>query len=591
MKIPAALLPILVLAAAPLASAQYSENPALNLAVADLANEEAQPLIVANLDGGAYVSWFSSDPAGTPAFGYDVRLQRLSAAGEELWGHGGVLIADRGFSSTQDYSLDVDSAGNALLAFRDDRSGSTQITATKVDAAGVQVWGSNGVQVTSTSAFLAAPVIAGTGDGAVMVAWTQNSNIGMQRLSKSGLPTWGAGLTLAPGSGSYSVADMHAYDAGSSILSFVFSSGGFGSPRHLYAQKIDRTGSLLWGASPVQVFDGGSLQFGAFPNFVTDGAGGAVFSWYSSSPSLEVFAQRVLSNGTEAFPHNGVSASTNSSQIRVAPAVAFDAAEQETFVLYEELNAGQSMSGLSAQKFDATGTRAWGSTGLNLRPLGGTTKGGAAAVATASGVQFFWTESSGFAQSILNGQNMDDAGSVLNGPTELSTVPANKFRVSAVQSISGVGLVTWQDDSSGSDDIMVQNYLPNGGLGGAASSSSRNGSGINPVVYTAISEPAIGALWQTSVDKSGALGNTGSALYVYGAPSSGLFLPQGEVLVDLFSPSQLIHFANSAPMTDTRALPIPPVAALLGVQLATQVLILHPTGLVLTNAIDLNLGL
>lgn len=591
MKISFALLPLFALAAAPMASAQYSDNPALNLAVADLASEEAQPLIVANIDGGAYVSWFSSDPAGTPAFGYDVRLQRLDAAGHELWGHGGILIADRGFSSTQDYSLEVDPAGNALLAFRDDRSGSTQITATKVDAAGVQVWGPNGVQVTSTSAFLAAPSIAGTLDGAVMVAWTQNTSIGLQRLSSSGMPTWGAGLTMAPGSGSYSLADMHASDGTSSILSFVFSSGGFGSPRHLFAQKIDRTGALLWGANPVQVFDGGSLQFGAFPNFVTDGAGGAVFSWYSSSPSLEVFAQRILGNGTEAFPHNGVSVSTDASQVRVGPAASFDEVEQEIFVLYEELNSAQSQSGLSAQKFDVSGTRAWGATGLAVQPLGGTSKGGAAVVATASGAQIFWTESLGFGQSVLRGQILNDAGAVVHGPTELSTVPASKSRVSAALSTAGVGLVTWQDNSSGSDDILVQNYLPNGGLGGAASSSPRNGSGINPVVYTAISEPAIGTLWQTSVDKSGVLGNTGSALYVYGAPSSGLFLQQGEVLVDLFSPSQLVHFANTGPMTDTRALPIPPVAALLGIQLATQVLILHPTALVLTNAIDLGLGL
>ncbi|MFT5080901.1 MAG: hypothetical protein ACI9D0_001511 [Bacteroidia bacterium] len=591
MKTSLTLLPLLFLASAPLASAQYSSDPALNLAVADLASDEVQPLIVANLDGGAYVSWFSSDPAGTPAFGYDVRLQRLDAAGNEMWGPGGVLIADRGFSSTQDYSLDVDPAGNALLAFRDDRSGSTQVTATKVDASGTQVWGPNGVQVTNTSAFLAAPVISGTSDGAVMVAWTQSSNIGMQRLDTSGLPTWGSGITLNAGSANYSVADMHAADGGSAILSFVFSSGGFGSPRHLYAQKVSSAGVQQWGAGHVQVFDGGSLQFGAFPNFVTDEAGGAVFSWYSSSPSLEVFAQRVLSNGTEAFPHNGVSVSTNGAQLRVGPAVAFDAVEQETFVLYEELNGAQSLRGLSAQKFDVSGARAWGATGLSLLPLGASSKDSTAVVATENGAQLFWIESPGFSQDVLRAQTVDDAGAVVHGASDLSSVPARKFRVSAVRSTSGVALVTWQDDSSGSDNILVQNYLPNGGLGGAATSSSRNGAGINPVVYTAITEPVIGALWQTAVDKSGMIGNTGSVLYVYGAPSSGLLLPQGEVLVDLFSPSLLVHFANSGPVTDTRALPIPPVAALIGIQLATQVLILHPTALVLTNALDLTLGL
>ena len=37
----------------------------------------------------------------------------------------------------------------------------------------------------------------------------------------------------------------------------------------------------------MKVFDGGSLQFGEFPYFLSDGNGGAVFAWYSSSPSLQ----------------------------------------------------------------------------------------------------------------------------------------------------------------------------------------------------------------------------------------------------------------------------------------------------------------
>ena len=99
------------------------------------------------------------------------------------------------------------------------------------------------------------------------------------------------------------------------MLAFVHQTGGFGSPRHLYAQKISSAGALLWDATHVAVFDGGSLQFGNFPTFVADGSGGAVFAWYSSSPALEVFAQRVLANGAKAFGASGVAASTNAAQL------------------------------------------------------------------------------------------------------------------------------------------------------------------------------------------------------------------------------------------------------------------------------------
>mgnify|MGYP006995565514 CR=1 FL=1 len=591
MKSSIPILPLLVLAAAPFASAQYSSNPALNLAVADLATEEAQPKIVPTADGGAYISWFSSDASGTPAFGYDVRLQKVDAGGHEMWGHGGVLIADRGFSSTQDYSLDVDVAGFALLAFRDDRFGGTQITATKVDPAGTQVWGPTGVQLTSTTAFLAAPTIAGANDGGVFVGWTEDNSVGLQHLSPLGTPTWGANIILSVAGGSYSICDMKASNGGSAIMSFIYSSGGFGSPRHIYAQKVSAAGAPQWGPAPLHVFDAGSLQFGAFPDFIGDGAGGAVFTWYSSSPALEVFAQHVLSNGTEMFAHNGVSASTDVTQIRVGPSVAFDTAEQETFLLYEELNSSQSQSGISAQKLDATGNRMWSPTGKSLLALGVTKAGNAAIVALDDGAQLFWSESAGFGQDVLRAQTLDDNGAVVHAPTDFSSTPASKYRVSAAKSTLGFGMVVWQDNSSGSDDMMLQNYLPDGSLGGVATSTARNGSGANPAVYTSSTEPSIGALWQTSVDKSGTPGNIGSALFVYAGASTGLMLTEGEVLVDLFSPFVLANVANSGPLTDTRAMPIPAIVSLVGAQLSTQVLILHPTASKLTNAIDITLGL
>ena len=118
------------------AQAQWSSNPFTNRSLADAASDQAQPKIAPTADGGAYVSWF--DGIGS---GYDVRVQKLDALGIESFAHNGVLVADRGFSSTQDYGLDVDASGNALLAFRDDRPGGTQITAAKISAIGLAVWG------------------------------------------------------------------------------------------------------------------------------------------------------------------------------------------------------------------------------------------------------------------------------------------------------------------------------------------------------------------------------------------------------------------------------------------------------------------
>jgi hypothetical protein len=127
------------LVAAP-ARGQWSTDPASNLVIADRSGEQVQPRIVATPDGGFYISWFDNS-----AGGYDVYLQRLDISGTEQWAHNGVLVADRSFSSNQSYGLGVDTAGNALLAFRDDRGGGIEVTVTKVTPAGAMPWGAAGV--------------------------------------------------------------------------------------------------------------------------------------------------------------------------------------------------------------------------------------------------------------------------------------------------------------------------------------------------------------------------------------------------------------------------------------------------------------
>ncbi len=339
---------------APNALGQWSDDPASNLAIADRSGEQVQSKIVPRADGGYYASWFDNSTGG-----YDVYLQRLDATGVEQWAHNGVLVADRGFSSTQDYGLALDIDGNALLAFRDDSGPNVQITAAKVDPNGNLLWGLGGVQLTSTTSFVAAPKIAGTSDGNVLVAWTQDTVVAAHKLNPGGTPLWGSEVVLTPASGSFAVSDLQAADAGSAIVSFVQSAGGAG-PRHLWTQKLaSADGASLWPAGHVKVYDdaSGSLQFGNFPSFQHDGNGGAVFAWYTSSPTLQCRAQRILQTGSEVFPHNGVAASTDAIRLRVSPALAWTAATQELLLFWTELNSMQSQFGVDGRKVDAAGSR------------------------------------------------------------------------------------------------------------------------------------------------------------------------------------------------------------------------------------------
>jgi len=430
------------------------------MTVTDATGDQVQPKVAPTPDGGCYISWF--DALGN---GFDVRIQKLDSSGNELFVHNGVLVADRSFSWTQDYGLDVDSSGNALLVFRDDRFGGEQITAAKVSSTGTLLWGANGVQLTSTTGFVAAPTIAGPSDGSAVVAWTEDADVRLQKLAGDGSPIWAADVILTPSIGTYSASDMH--DAGSNIiLSIVHVTGEYYAPKHLLAQKLDSRGDPLWGIDPVAVFDGGSLQFGNYPDFVPDGSGGAVLSWYdTASLQLQCYAQHVLADGTEAFPHNGSAASTNLTRVRVAPTAAFNAMTGETFLFWEEQTSSQSQSGVYGQKFDSAGIRQWTNNGAVVVPVGSDECSQIRCLTEGPGAFVFWVQSAGIELDKLYGARLDGAGAIDIARFDVASELNDKSRLVAGRSTSGFAVLAWQDTRSDAGDIFAQNVNGDGSLG------------------------------------------------------------------------------------------------------------------------------
>lgn len=448
--------------AAPL-SAQWSTDPAQNLAVADAASDQNLAKLAPTADGGAWVSWFDG-----LASGWDVRVQKLGADGVERFAHNGLLVADRAFTSTQDYGLDLDVNGDALLAFRDTRPGGTQVTAAKVTLAGTQPWGTSGSVLTNTASFVASPKIAGTSDGGAVVAWSEGAEVKLQRLDAGGAPLWGAGVTLTPSVGSYSVADLHA-DGDEVVLALVHATGGFSAPRHLRAQRFDASGAPLWGVGTLAVFDGGSLQIGNFPAFKLDAAGGALFAWYASSPALQSFVQRIDAAGIERFAHNGVAVATTAGRVRVNPDAALDEATGAVFVAWREQNGAQSQQGISAQRIDVGGNRLWSDDGVTLVALGAPVQDLARVVVGGAqgGALVLWSEAPTFATDVLYGVHLDATGAVDVPRFDVASTPSQKMRLATAKSRLGAGsaLLAWTDARADAGDIFAQSVGFDGALG------------------------------------------------------------------------------------------------------------------------------
>ncbi|MEO8725973.1 MAG: hypothetical protein ABI383_07580 [Acidobacteriaceae bacterium] len=452
--------------------AQWSSDANQNLALSDIAGaDQVQPKLAPLPDSSWYVSWFNANPNDPPPNGYDTYLQRLDPNGIEQFQHDGVQVAKLTNSSTEDYGLDTDAQGNALLAFLDTRENpNQQITAAKMAPNGQPLWGPLGVQLTHGGSNLHSPKIAATSDGGVVVAWTSGSNLVLEKLNANGRPVWpGAsvrnpGLVLGETGYNYMLSDLHASDNGSVIVSFS-RDHGFRTNRFLYANKISATGALLWGTGHVKVWDGGSLQLGNYPSFIPDGSGGAVFAWYSSNPSLQVFVQHVLANGTEAFAHNGVAVSTNGANVRVDPAASYRPSTQEIFVFWEEEDALQSVSGVYGQKLNATGARQWGDTGLQIVPLGNNAEIFEKTVQIGDGAFAFWVDQQVTQNGTIQGIRLDNAGNTVCAQFPVSSVDSPKSRPWAAIAPSGLTAVAFQDSRSGNSDIYIQNINPDCSLG------------------------------------------------------------------------------------------------------------------------------
>lgn len=445
--------------------AAWSSDPAENLVLADGAGAQTVPHIVSATDGGCYVSWYD---AGA---GYDVRVQRLDFEGNEVWIHNGVLVGELNYSSVMDYAMARNEDNQILLAYLSDATGSDQIVANLVLPDGSLPWGS-GIQLTSGTNFVAKPEAASLPDGSFIIGWIDEDTSVFQRLDINGSPLWTTPLVITdPNSGTLMVSDMAESEDGSVIASFV-QYIMFSGSKHLYVQKIDATGGVLWGVDPVAVFDSGSLQYGNFPDFTTDGAGGAVLSWYDTSQSLlQCYVQHVTSAGSEAFPHNGVAVSTNDPMQRVNPSAIYQPATQDVFVFWIEENFNQSAWGIYGQKISSTGQRMWTDAGMIVTPVNAQNEQQLTVFPMEGDVFVSYMSETSAAVFHLFVTRIDGNGDFVWTPEIIaaSTAQSDKSFHESVVSNAGPALLIWDDQRSDDGNVYGQNINPDGSLGNVMS--------------------------------------------------------------------------------------------------------------------------
>jgi hypothetical protein len=181
---------------------------------------------------------------------------------------------------------------------------------------------------------------------------------------------------------------------------------------------------------------------------------------------LQCFAQHILADGSEAFPHNGSAASTNTANVRVDPAVSYRARTDEVFLVWTEEDANQSLNGIYAQRFGHKGGRGWGQTGLEIVPLGADSQILPSNVQIGAGALMFWIDMQSFGNATIQAIRLKGDGRVSCGQFPVSTATSNKGRpVADIVTASGLAALAFEDDRIGNNGIYIQNVNRDCSLG------------------------------------------------------------------------------------------------------------------------------
>jgi hypothetical protein len=147
--------------------------------------DQEAPKIVSDGGGGAIVVWEDSR-----AGAWDVDVQRINASGTALWTNNGVALVTMPEEQVAP-SITTDGAGGVIVAWEDARDATNRdIYARRIDSAGNPQWMIEGSRVCTWGGQQFVPVIVSGAAGDAIVAWedlrTGTSQVYAQRMSAAG---------------------------------------------------------------------------------------------------------------------------------------------------------------------------------------------------------------------------------------------------------------------------------------------------------------------------------------------------------------------------------------------------------------------
>ena len=305
-------------------------------------------------------------------------VQGLDAEGNTIMGADPAPLAQYKYQSWTmvNNNIFTDSKGNAIMAVQDYRDGGEyhQATVYKISPTGEQLWGENGI--TLTSGLNAILLFSFTGcemsDGSYVFAWVNpvaNSTdpytavyeINIMRVEEDGTLAWEPGdVKLSNSKMPYNYPFL--IDGGNAQFNLVYAEG---SNETIKVMRYDFDGTPVWGEA-VEVYNGG---WGSTPMWTKceakpSGDGGVLFAWYDDryfTNYEDAYLAYITPKGELGFnQRNGLRLDYTEGTRDLGVSVTYDKTTDSFLAFIRSANGSQSRYTMRAQRISKSGDLLWG---------------------------------------------------------------------------------------------------------------------------------------------------------------------------------------------------------------------------------------
>ena len=233
------------------------------------------------------------------------------------------------------------------------------------------------------------------GNGGAIIGYTDADGLTLylNSIDANGNKTNPIGNKIAPGvsnNGNLQEWQMVSDNAGGAIIAWVESQyptgkqpGESQAVDRIYAQRVDVTGSLLWGdnGNGISVYNPPEGSWVQSLQVTDDGIGGAILSWFRSTEinnegnnsqitqNWDILTQKIDGNGNILWQPDGVSlkiSETNKQAAPSNPVLISDNSGGAIIASRDSRDSGANSASVYAQRLDADGNLKWDAGGIKV---------------------------------------------------------------------------------------------------------------------------------------------------------------------------------------------------------------------------------